>query len=106
MSHVSVRHGLKAAALVAGISLSLAACGSSDGGGSGNSGSGSGSGDLTIGASLPLTGDLSEPGSAAKQGYHGWQAPTNSGGGLPGKKGNVKRKDDASNRNTIISDHK
>src|SRR4051812_14037901 len=103
MSHVSVRHGLKAAALVTGISLALAACGSSDGGGSGNSGSGSG--DLTIGASLPLTGDFSEPGSAAKQGYQVWQSLTNSGDGLLGKNVKLKIKDDASNQNTVVSDY-
>ncbi len=64
MSHVSIRHGWKAVALVGVMSLGLAACG----GNSSDSASGSGDsgGDLTIGASLPLTGDFSEAGSAAK----------------------------------------
>jgi branched-chain amino acid transport system substrate-binding protein len=98
MSHVSIRQGWKALALVAVTSLGLAACGSG-----GNSGSGGG--DLTIGASLPLTGDFSEPGTAAKQGYQVWQAVTNADGGLLGKKVKLKIKDDASNQNTIVSDY-
>jgi branched-chain amino acid transport system substrate-binding protein len=102
MSHVSVRHGWKAAALVAAMSLGLAACGTSDSGGGGGK---SGGGELTIGASLPLTGDFSEPGSAAKQGYQVWQSLTNSGAGLLGKQVKLKIKDDASNQNTIVSDY-
>src|SRR5215212_7099823 len=102
MSHVSIRRGWKAAALAAVVSLGLAACGSdSSSGGS----SDSGGGELTIGASLPLTGDFSEPGSAAKQGYQVWQAITNDNGGLLGKQVKLTIKDDASNQNTIVSDY-
>jgi branched-chain amino acid transport system substrate-binding protein len=103
MPHVSIRHGWKAVALVAVMSLGLAACG----GNSSDSASGSGDsgGDLTIGASLPLTGDFSEPGSAAKQGYEVWQALTNGSGGLLGKQVKLTIKDDASNQNTIVSDY-
>jgi len=100
MSQVSIRSGWKAAALVAVACLGLAACGSSDSSGSGSSG-----GDLTIGASLPLTGDFSEPGSAAQQGYQVWQAITNAGGGLLGQQVKLTIKDDASNQNTIVSDY-
>jgi branched-chain amino acid transport system substrate-binding protein len=102
MPHVSIRSGWKAVALVGVVSLGLAACGNS--GSSGSSGD-SGGGSLTIGASLPLTGDFSEPGSAAKQGYQVWQAITNESGGLLGKKVSLTIKDDASNQNTIVSDY-
>src|SRR3954451_12777766 len=102
MSYLPTRLAWQATALAAVMSLGLAACGGSDSGGSGGSGSG---GDLTIGASLPLTGDFSEPGTAAKQGYEVWQAVTNADGGLLGKQVQLKIKDDASNQNTIVSDY-
>jgi branched-chain amino acid transport system substrate-binding protein len=101
MSYVSIRSGLRAVALVGAMSLGLAACGGSDS----NGGSGGGGGDLLIGASLPLTGDFSEPGSAAKQGYEVWQAITNDNGGLLKKNVKLKIKDDASNQNTVVSDY-
>src|SRR5262245_16119145 len=99
MSHVLIRRGCQAVALAGVMSLGLAACGnSSDSGGS--------SGDtMTIGASLPLTGDFSEPGSAAKQGYQVWQELINADGGLLGKKVKLDIKDDASNQNTIVTDY-
>src|SRR5215213_1094906 len=102
MSHVSIRRGWKAAALTAVVSLGLAACGSdSSSGGSGDSGGG----ELTIGASLPLTGDFSEPGSAAKQGYQVWEAMVNDNGGLLGNQVKMVIKDDASNQNTVVTDY-
>jgi branched-chain amino acid transport system substrate-binding protein len=100
MSHVSIRLGWRAVALAGVVSLGLAACGGN------GSGGGSGSDDsLTIGASLPLTGDFSEPGSAAKQGYQVWQEMVNNNGGLLGKQVHLDIKDDASNQNTIVSDY-
>src|SRR3954454_3316401 len=102
MSHVSIRRGWQAVALAGVMSLGLAACGGSS---SDSGDSASGGGDLTIGASLPLTGDFSEPGSAAKQGYEVWQALTNDNGGLLGKQVKLTIKDDASNQNTIVSDY-
>ena len=102
MSHVSIRRGWKAAALAAVVSLGLAACGNdSSSGGSGDSGGG----ELTIGASLPLTGDFSEPGSAAKQGYQVWEAMVNDNGGLLGNQVKMVIKDDASNQNTVVTDY-
>jgi branched-chain amino acid transport system substrate-binding protein len=103
MSQVSIRLGWNAVALTAVLSLTLAACGNSDSGGSG--GSGGGGGDLKIGASLPLTGDFSEPGKAAQQGYEVWQAITNANGGLLKKKVKLTIKDDSSNQNTVVSDY-
>jgi branched-chain amino acid transport system substrate-binding protein len=72
----------------------------------GGGGGGGGGGTITVGASLPLTGDFSEPGKAAKQGYQVWQAITNDGGGLiDGRKVKMVIKDDASNQNTIVADY-
>src|SRR5262245_7812175 len=99
MSHVSIRRGWLAVALAGAVSLGLAACGNGSGGSS-DSGD-----ELTIGASLPLTGDFSEPGSAAKQGYEVWQALTNDNGGLLGKQVKLSIKDDASNQNTVVTDY-
>jgi len=101
MSHVSIRHGWQAVALIGVMSLGLAACGNGSSSGEG----GDSGGELKIGASLPLTGDFSEPGSAAKQGYEVWQTLINEGDGLLGKKVNLVIKDDASNQNTIVSDY-
>ena len=42
-------------------------------------------GPIVIGASLPLSGDFSEPGTAAKQGYEVWAAMVNDSGGLLGR---------------------
>ena len=41
---------------------------------------------IKIGASLPLTGDFSEPGKAAQQGYEVWASMINAKGGLLGRK--------------------
>src|SRR3954468_7861306 len=102
MSHVSIRRGWKAVALAAVVSLGMAACGNdASSGGSGDSGGG----ELTIGASLPLTGDFSEPGSAAKQGYQVWEALVNDNGGLLGKQVKMVIKDEASNQNTVVTDY-
>ena len=48
-----------------------------------------------IGASLPLTGDFSQPGEAAKQGYEVWQEMVNADGGLLGREVKLMIKDDA-----------
>ena len=60
---------------------------------------------LKIGASLPLTGEFSEPGKAAKQGYEVWAATVNESGGLLGRQVELVIKDDASNQNTVVSDY-
>jgi branched-chain amino acid transport system substrate-binding protein len=78
-------------------------CGSSDD----NKGStaSSGGGTIKIGASLPLTGEFSEPGKAAKQGYQVWEAMTNEKGGLLKRKVKFTFRDDASDQNTVVSDY-
>jgi branched-chain amino acid transport system substrate-binding protein len=83
--------------------LVAAGCGDDDGG-SGSQG-GNGGEPLKIGASLPLTGEFSEPGKAAKQGYEVWQAMVNEKGGLLGRQVELVIKDDASNQNTVVADY-
>ena len=89
---------LAAAALVA------AGCGGSSGGGGGGGGGAKGQ-PIKIGASLPLTGDFSEPGKAARQGYQVWQKMVNAQGGLLGRKVQIIVRDDASDQNTVVADY-
>ncbi len=84
--------------------VTAAGCGGDDDDG----GSAAPEGDTTplkIGASLPLTGEFSEPGKAAQQGYEVWQAMVNDAGGLLGRQVELVIKDDASNQNTVVSDY-
>jgi branched-chain amino acid transport system substrate-binding protein len=92
----SLAPALAAAALV------VAGCGGDDGGGGGGSASKT---PIKIGASLPLTGDFSEPGKAAKQGYEVWQKTVNDQGGLLGRKVRIIVRDDASDQNTVVADY-
>jgi branched-chain amino acid transport system substrate-binding protein len=90
---------------VGALGLVATGCGGDDND-SASSGSGGGGGGTTkIGASLPLTGDFSEPGKAAQQGYKVWEAITNDNGGLLKRKVQMVIKDDASNQNTIVADY-
>jgi branched-chain amino acid transport system substrate-binding protein len=91
-------------AIAGALALTVGACGGDDDGG-GSSASGDGAKPLKIGASLPLTGEFSEPGKAAKQGYEVWQDTINAKGGLLGRKVELVVKDDASNQNTVVSDY-
>jgi branched-chain amino acid transport system substrate-binding protein len=92
-------------AAIAVLGLVVAACGGSDSG-SGGGGGGSGSKEpMKVGASLPLTGEFSEPGKAAQQGYKVWESMTNAKGGLLGRKVQMVIKDDASNQNTVVADY-
>ena len=102
MSRVRVRRGLTAAALTGVMTLALAACvddGSDDEGGGGSDEK------LVIGTSLPLTGEFSQPGKAAQEGYEVWRDMVNESGGLLGRQVELVVKDDASNQNTIVSDY-
>jgi branched-chain amino acid transport system substrate-binding protein len=95
--------------LVAALAIGVGACGGDDSSSKSTSdGSASKTTEskpLKIGASLPLTGDFSEPGKAAEQGYKVWQAMINEKGGLLGRKVELVIKDDASNQNTVVSDY-
>src|SRR3954462_4062282 len=91
--------------LLAASALVGAGCGGSSNNSSSSGGGGS-KATIKIGASLPLTGDFSEPGKAAQQGYKVWQAITNQNGGpIDGRKVQMVIKDDASNQNTIVADY-
>jgi branched-chain amino acid transport system substrate-binding protein len=79
--------------------MGVAACGS-------DGGSGEESDEpILIGTSLPLTGEFSQPGTAAQEGYQIWQEMVNADGGLLGREIELVIKDDASNQNTIVADY-
>ena len=60
---------------------------------------------IKIGISLPITGNFSEPGTAAQKGYQIWADITNKSGGLLGRKVQLVIKDDQSDQNTIVNDY-
>lgn len=60
---------------------------------------------IRIGASLPLTGDFSNPGTAAKQGYEVWAAIVNENGGLLGRQVELTILDNASDQDTAVADY-
>ncbi len=91
---------LLATLAVAALALSACAKGDDDGGGGGGSDD-----PIVIGASLPLTGEFSQPGTAANEGYEVWVEMINAEGGLLGRDVELTVKDDASNQNTIVSDY-
>jgi branched-chain amino acid transport system substrate-binding protein len=84
-------------AIVALATTALIGIGCGDGGG--------GNGDIKIGISLPLTGEFSQPGKAAQQGYEVWRDKVNDDGGLLGRQVELVVRDDASNQNTVVSDY-
>ena len=90
------RMRIKALAALVVVPL-LGAVGCSKGGGGGDT--------ITIGASLPLTGDFAQPGGEAKRGYEIWQQLVNDNGGLLGKQVKLVIRDDASEQNTVVSDY-
>jgi branched-chain amino acid transport system substrate-binding protein len=85
--------------------VAAAGCGDDDDDGGGGGGEASGD-PIKVGASLPLTGEFSEPGKAARQGYEVWEAMVNEKGGLiEGRPVEMVIKDDQSNQNTIVADY-
>src|SRR4051812_6888057 len=100
MVHVSIGRRLQAVAVSSLLMLGLAGCGGGDSGGGSSS-----NGPIKIGSSLPLTGEFSQPGTAAQHGYKVWAKMMNAKGGLLGKNVKLKIKDDASNQNTVVSDY-
>ena len=60
---------------------------------------------IKVGISLPLTGEFSQPGKAAQQGYEIWRDTVNQGGGLLGRDVDLIVKDDASDQNTVVADY-
>jgi branched-chain amino acid transport system substrate-binding protein len=91
---------------VALLALVAAGCGSSNSSSNNGGGNGGGGGKpITIGLSLPLTGDLSQPGKEASRGYKIWQDMINKSGGLLGRQVQLKMVDDASDQKTIVTDY-
>jgi branched-chain amino acid transport system substrate-binding protein len=62
-------------------------------------------GPITIGISLPLTGDFSEPGKGIQRGYEAWAKAVNDAGGLIGRKVELKFLDDQSSADRVVSDY-
>lgn len=60
---------------------------------------------IKIGASLPLSGRFSEPGTAAKQGYEVWASIVNESGGLLGRQVELTIVDNASDQDTAVTDY-
>src|ERR1043165_10279455 len=60
---------------------------------------------IAIGISLPLTGDFSEPGKGIQRGYEAWAKVVNDGGGLLGRKVELKFLDDQSSADRVVSDY-
>lgn len=85
------------------MAMGVAACGGNDSGGD-KADAGS-KAPIKIGASIPLTGQFSEQGKAAEQGYKVWQSMVNANGGLLGRQVELVIKDDASDQNTVVSDY-
>src|SRR6187397_3170537 len=88
------RRSLALAAAGTAAALVLAACGGSSAPGGGGGGGGSDKSPVTIGISLPLTGDFSQPGGEAKRGYEVWADQVNAAGGLLGRQVKLKIVDD------------
>ena len=92
----------KVAAALTAMVLVAAGCGGDDDGGQGGAQSKE---PIVIGASLPLTGDFSQPGGAAKNGYEIWRDMVNQQGGLLGRPVQLTILDDASDQNTVVADY-
>jgi branched-chain amino acid transport system substrate-binding protein len=60
---------------------------------------------IVIGASLPLSGRFSEPGTAAMQGYETWADIINASGGLLGRPVELSIVDNASDQDTAVADY-
>ncbi len=93
----SMRRWLAIPALVLAVVVTVAGCSGGGGGGSSKA--------IVIGASLPLSGDKSQPGDASQRGYSIWQQMVNAKGGLLNRQVQLKIVDDASNENTVVADY-
>src|SRR6202023_2423993 len=87
--------------ILAGLGLTLAACGSSSGGG----GTPQPGTPITIGVSVSLTGDFSGDGKALVQGYDLWAQDINAKGGLLGHKVTMKYVDNASSTQQVVTNY-
>lgn len=100
---MKVRNGLRTASLALVGSLALTGCiGGSNGSDGGEDGD---DGPITIGISLPLTGDFSEPGKGIQRGYEAWAEYTNENGGLLGRDVELEILDNQSNADRTATDY-
>lgn len=97
---MNARTALRLGCLVGISALVLTACS-----GGGEAGGGAASDPITIGISLPLTGDFSEPGKGIQRGYEAWAAAVNSTGGLLGRQVELRVLDDQSNADRVVADY-
>ena len=96
---VTTHHRLGVLALASALTLTgCMSSGSSDEGEEGD-------GPITIGISLPLTGDFSEPGKGVQRGYEAWADYVNENGGLLGRDVELTILDDQSNADRVASDY-
>lgn len=86
----------RAIAATAAVALAATGC-TADGGGESDT--------ITIGASLPLTGEFSQGGLDTQRGYEVWVEMTNEKGGLLGKNVEIIVKDDATQQETAVSNY-
>ncbi len=85
--------------------LTLAACGSGNASTTASTTSISGAKPITVGISLPLTGQFSADGIATEHGYQLWASDVNSNGGLRGRPVQLVIRNDNSNPNTVSKDY-
>lgn len=90
------RTALRALVGIAAVALATTAC-TADGPKNGDT--------ITIGASLPLTGEFSQGGLDTQHGYDTWVEMTNERGGLLGKPVKIIVKDDATTQDTAVSNY-
>jgi branched-chain amino acid transport system substrate-binding protein len=96
---MNARSAFRLACVACASALVLTACG--------GAGSGGDAADdpITIGISLPLTGDFSEPGKGVQRGYEAWAAAVNGSGGLLGRQVELRILDDQSNADRVVADY-
>jgi branched-chain amino acid transport system substrate-binding protein len=85
---------------LASLTLAVGACGAGSNGSNSTS-----AGPILIGVSISLTGDFSADGKALEQGYELWAADVNAGGGLLGRKVQLKFVDDASSAQQVVTNY-
>ena len=99
---MKVQASLRLSTLVLAGGIALAGCIGSDG----DSGEGGGGDDaISIGISLPLTGDFSEPGKGIQRGYEAWAEYTNENGGLLGRDVELEILDNQSSADRTATDY-
>ncbi|TQM10736.1 amino acid ABC transporter substrate-binding protein [Pseudonocardia kunmingensis] len=97
---MNARSAFRLACVACASALVLTACG-----GAAGSGGDSATDPITIGISLPLTGDFSEPGKGVQRGYEAWAAAVNDSGGLLGRQVELRILDDQSNSDRVVADY-